>query len=377
MGEIAGKMKIGTDILGRLVMVLLLLSFFLSGSGQLSYNRLDAWMNANTKAMGGRAILVVFKDGKMVYSKSVNDMNNRQKSLNKYVAKKQHKEADLEEYTLNSKQLMASCSKWFSAALVMTFVDEGKIRLDDTVGTWLPVLSLHGKGNITISECLSHLTGIQAPPIKESLKEMKNIHSMDQAVGEIAEMPMEGTHGKIFHYSNTGLQIAAAVIEKISGQSFEELFAERISGPLGLKNTDFGNGPVAFPAGGARSTPEDYLTFLTMILDRGKYKGTSILSEKGISEMEINRIGPEVKIAYSPAEAEGLGYGYGEWVVKNIEGGKRGLWFTSPGLFGSFPWVDNEKNYCGFLMTFYLNNKGRQERYFDLKQLVDQTLQSN
>jgi CubicO group peptidase (beta-lactamase class C family) len=185
---------------------------------------------------------------------------------------------------------------------------------------------------------------------------------------------MEGTHGKVFHYSNNGLQIAAAVIEKISGKSFEELFAERISGPLGLKNTDFGKGPVAFPAGGASSTPEDYLRFLTMILDHGNFNGTRILSEKSVAEMEINRVGPDVKIAYSPAEAEGLGYGYGEWVVKNTKGEKPDYWVTSPGLFGSFPWVDHEKHYCAFLMTFYLNNKGRQDRYFDLKQLVDQSL---
>ena len=131
-------------------------------------------MNENTKAMGGRTILVVYKDGKIIYNKSVNGMNQRQKSLIKYVAKKQGREPEFEPYTLDSRQMIASCSKWLSAALVMTFVDEGKLHLSDTVGTYLPVLSRHGKGNITISECLSHLTGIQAPPLKESLKEMKN-----------------------------------------------------------------------------------------------------------------------------------------------------------------------------------------------------------
>ena len=63
--------------------------------------------------------------------------------------------------------MIASSSKWYSAALVMTFVDEGKLRLTDTVGTWLPVLSTHGKGRITIGECFSHLTGIKEPPLKE------------------------------------------------------------------------------------------------------------------------------------------------------------------------------------------------------------------
>ncbi len=341
---------------------------------QKSFRNLDQWMEAKAGDMGGRTILVIYKDDQVIYNKSVNNMNGRQKMINKYVAKKQGKEADMGAYGPDSREMMASCSKWYSAALIMTFVDEGKLGLKDTVGTWLPVLSSHGKGNITIAECLSHMTGIKTPPLKESLRNMKNIHSMDQAIGEIAEMPMEGRPGEIFHYSNAGLQIAAAVIEKISGKSFETLFAERIANPIGMKNTDFGKGMLAFPAGGARSTPEDYLDFLVMILHHGYFNGNQILNENSIREMEINRVLPGVKVAYSPGEAEGLGYGYGEWVVKNEDETKPGKWVTSPGLFGSFPWVDNEHQYCAFLMTFNMNFKDRHKRYFELKQLVDQSV---
>ena len=322
-------------------------------------------------------MLVVYKDGKIVYNKSVGEMNRRQESLNKYIARKQHDQADLEAYSMNSRLMIASSSKWLSAALVMTFVDEGKLRLSDTVGLYLPLLSLYGKGNITISQCLSHLTGIKAPPLNESLHEMRKVRSMDQAIEEIALLPMEGRPGQVFHYSNIGLQIAGAVIEKIGGKSFEELFADRIAKPLGLKNTDFGKGPVAFPAGGARSTPEDYLSFLTMILQKGSYNGIRILKDESISEMEVDRINPNVRIAYSPVETEGLGYGFGQWVKKYSGEGKPDEWITSPGLFGSFPWVENDKEYCAFLVTFNLNFKGRHERYFTLKRLVDESLQTD
>ena len=377
MGGIIVYRKSRSGTYTSLAFWLFILGFSLSGSAQSSFTQLDDWMEANAKSMGGRTILVVYKDGKIIYNKSVSEMNQRQKSMNRYVARKQGMEAELDPYALNSKQMIASCSKWLSAALVMTFVDDGELRLSDTVGLYLPVLSRYGKGNITISECLSHLTGIKAPPLKESLKEMKKIKSMDQAIGEIASLPMEGTPGKVFHYSNVGLQIAGAVVEKISGKSFEELFADRIAKPLGLKNTDFGNRPVALPAGGASSTPEDYLNFLTMILNKGRLGGRQILTEKSIREMEINRLGPDVKIAYSPGEAEGLGYGFGEWVVKGPETGEPGKWVTSPGLFGSFPWVDNEKQYCAFLMTFNLNFKDRHERYFAMKQILDESLPHN
>jgi len=365
--------SVGNPRLG-FVMVLLCISLF--GQAQTSFEKLDKWMESNTKAMGGRALLVVYKNGKIIYLKSVSEMNQRQTSMNKYMARKQDLAPDLQAYSMDSRQMIASCSKWLSAALVMTFVDEGKLRLSDTVGFYLPVLSLHGKGNITIGQCLSHLTGIQAPPLKKSLKEMRKLSSMDQAIGEIALLPMEGKPGKVFHYSNVGLQMAAAVIERISGKSFEELFAERIAKPMGMKATDFGKGPVAFPAGGAWSTPEDYLNFLNMILQNGSYNGKQILKEESVRDMEVDRIGPDVKIAYSPAEAEGLGYGFGEWVRKYSEGGRSEAWVTSPGLFGSFPWVENKKKYCAFLMTFNLNFKGRHERYFALKQLVDEIVES-
>lgn len=371
------SLKEVSSVCARVGIMLNLAGISLFSQAQSSFAKLDNWMESNTKMMGGRAILAVYKNGKIVYSKSVNEMNHRQESLNKYMARIQDDGADNEEYSMNSRQMIASCSKWLSAALVMTFVDEGKLHLSDTVGLYLPILSQHGKGNITISQCLSHLTGIKAPSLKENLTEMKKLRSMDQAMDEIGLLPMEGTPGKVFHYSNVGLQIAGAVIEKVGGKSFEALFAERIAKPLDLKNTDFGKRPVAFPAGGARSTPEDYLSFLTMILHKGNFNGKRILKEESVREMEVDRLSPDIKISYSPAETEGLGYGYGEWVKITSGERRRDEWITSPGLFGSFPWVENKNQYCAFLMTSNLNFKGRHERYFALKQLVDESLQSN
>lgn len=347
------------------------LLFILSVTAGRAQNpgKLDQWLEDNVKEMGGRAMLVVWKDGKLVHSQSVNEMTGRQKMVNKFIARRQKRTADLSDYTLTTRQPIASCSKWLSAALIMTFVDEGKLRLSDTVGKYLPVLSAHGKGHITIRQCLSHLTGINEPPLKESLRDMRNIHSMDAAIQYIAEMPMEGRPGEVFHYSSAGLQIAGAVIEKISGERFEDLFARRIARPLGMQNTDFGRGPVAMPAGGASSTPEDYLRFLRMILQKGTFEGHRILSEKSIAEMQTDQVTPDVRVAYSPVPMKDIGYGYGEWVVRSGEGT-----VTSPGLFGSIPWVNNEKGYCAFLMTFYVKNDDRAARFRELKQLVDETV---
>jgi CubicO group peptidase (beta-lactamase class C family) len=339
------------------------------------FSRLDQWLKENTGEMGGRSMLVLAdKSGKLIYAHADNQLNMRQKMALRFTARASGRDVDLGDYRLDSKQPIASCSKWLSAALIMTFIDDGSLKLTDTVGKFLPVLSRSGKGNITISQCLSHTTGIKAGSLKESISEMRSVASMDEAMEKIAALPMEGEPGKVFHYSNTGLQIAAAVIEKISGKDFRTLFAERITRPLHLNNTDFGNGRVPLPAGGAWSTPNDYLQFLVMILNKGMYAGKRILSEKAMNDMQVNRITPETRIAYSPAEAgETLGYGFGEWIMQNSnEGTTRTV--TSPGLFGSFPWVDNQKGYCGFLMTYYIKPTGRGERYKELKAIVDQQI---
>jgi CubicO group peptidase (beta-lactamase class C family) len=89
-------------------------------------------------------------------------------------------------------------------------------------------------------------------------------------------------------------------------------------------------------------------------------------------------------VVFSPAEAGNWGYGFGEWVMDltpslsipiaiGREGGRSGA-VTSPGLFGSFPWVDNEKGTAGFLFCFNLKSKGRNEKYKELKQQVDEAL---
>jgi CubicO group peptidase (beta-lactamase class C family) len=352
-----------------------LFCFLLPGAvGAQSFTRLDDWLASNTERLGGRSVLMVYKNDRLVYTKAVNEMSTRQKLGSRLIARRLGKEANTEDFTPGSRIPIASCSKWLSAALVMTFVDEGKLKLSDTVGRFLPVLTQHGKGAITIDECLSHRTGIKAPELKESIAEMQNLTSMDEAIEKIAELPMEGVPGQVFHYSNAGLQIAAAVLEKISGQSFQQLFATRIATPLRMLHTDFGKAKVPLPAGGAWSTAEDYMNFLTMILHQGMFEGKRILSEQSIVAMQANRITKGVTIAYSPAEAGSWGYGYGEWVMEDVAAATKSEAVSSPGLFGSFPWIDYNKGYCAILLAYTIRNKGRHEKYAELKNLVDEAV---
>lgn len=293
------------------------------------------------------------------------------------VAQRKNNDSDklMQDFSPTTRQMIASCSKWLSAALVMTFVEEGRLSLDDSVGKFLPRFTWQGKGHIRIWQCLSHLTGIEPGTLKESIQVMQGLKSMDEAMEMIAGQPMEGEPGKIFHYSNVGIQIAAAIIEHVGGEDFETLFATRIAKPLDMKNTDFGRKNVPLAAGGAWSTPNDYMNFLIMILEKGSFGGKQVLGGKSILEMQQNRVGKDVVVKFTPAEAGNWGYGFGAWVMNEAAIEKQTGGITSPGLFGSFPWVDNEKNYCGFLFSMNLKSRGRNERYKELKRLVDEALE--
>ena len=361
---------------------MLLLQF---ASGQARFVRAENWLKENIQELGGRAVLLVCKDGKIVYNKAENELSRKQKMIGNFIARRRGKDPEvmLQDFSSTTKELIASCSKWLSAALVMTFVDEGKLNLNDTIGKYLPVMSANGKGYIKIWHCLSHLTGIKTPSLKDSRELTTRASSMDEAISNIAIMPMEGTPGKTFHYSSAGLQIAASVMEKISGKDFETLFQERIALPCEMKQTDFGKVIVPLAAGGARSTAEDYMNFLEMIQHDGKFRGKKVLSQESVSEMQKNRISQDTKIAFSPEEAGNWGYGFGEWVMDNspesaksgvIPGSLRSETVTSPGAFGSFPWVDNKLGYTAFLFTLNFRSKGRNEKYKELKKIVDEAI---
>jgi CubicO group peptidase (beta-lactamase class C family) len=367
--------------------LILFLLFFHTTQAQNSWEKIDGWMEQNLEDLGGRAVLIIMKDSQVVYSRQYNDMNKRQKAVAKMKARMKEMEEDalMQDFTPDTRERIASASKWLTAALAMTFIDENKFRLGDTVGKFLPILSKYGKGHIKIWHCLSHTTGIKDGGLRETIASFQKAQNMNEYIEQILEYPMEGAPGKYFRYGNTGLQILAAVMEKVGEKDFETLFQERIAAPLGMTQTDFGMKGLPLAAGGAWSSPNDYIKFLQMILNEGTYQGKKIISKALIHEMQKNKIGRDCIISYSPDEAGKWGYGLGEWLMDNplaIAPKKDGLpesarsqAVCSPGLFGSFPWVDNQKKYAAILFVTNLNRKDRYASYQELKLLIDKNIQ--
>lgn len=318
--------------------------------GQDQFKGVTRVLESKKKALGGNVCMLIFKDNHLLYEKNIG------------------------RYTRDTPDVIASCSKWLTAALVATFFDEGIISPEDTIGKYLPVFSQHGKGNITIGQCISHTSGIEGGQITfRALLERRKVESLAEEVNAFAEKPVSGKPGEVFIYGNIGLNIAGRILEVVTHKDFETLFQERIAKPLGMNHTTFVKGNAVNPSGGATSTASDYMNFLQMILQKGEFQGKQIIRPKTIALMQQSRTAGK-KVIYSPAEATNFEYGWGEWILEKDKNGNSTV-VSSPGLFGTYPWVDLKRNYAAIVFVKNINFKNRQKNYLEIREAVNKAIE--
>ncbi len=334
---------------------LIAVSMLLLQSIQAQYNftELDQKLIASKKDLGSNFSLLVYRDGKIIYDKSIG------------------------EFTTKTQVPIASCSKWLTAALVMVLVDEGKLNLDDKISKYLPIYSKYSKGYITIKQCLSHLTGIESEPIKLiNLLKRNKYNSLEEEVEEFAtKKEIMANPGLEFRYSNIGLNIAGRIVEIVTKRGFEQAMQEKILRPLQMRNTSFSSFNVVNPSGGALSSANDYMNFLSMILNKGIYNGKRILSEQSIQLMQTAQTTTPM-IKYAPSVAIGYNYGLGEWIQETDENGQSTI-VSSPGLFGTWPLIDKCRNYASIIVTKEILSEEKRDVYMSIKKIIDQQIIAN
>jgi CubicO group peptidase (beta-lactamase class C family) len=321
--------------------------------GQQNFPELDDIITQKQKLLGKDFVVMLWKkDDTLVYRKELGDFNSKTQAP------------------------IASCSKWLTAALVMTFVDEGKLSLEDKITKWLPEFEKYGKNYITIRSCLSHMTGIRSEPISLlKLLERKKFNSLEEEVNSFAAKDIQANPGEEFRYSNIGLNIAGRVLEVISKKKFDMLARQRLFLPLLMRRTSFSSldGSAVNPSGGAVSSPEDYMHFLIMLMNKGVYQGRKILSEDAVKEM-LTLQTTLAKIRYAPKAAEGFNYALGAWAADWKDG--KATVLASPGLFGSWPMID----YCrGYAYLFFVKDflsEDRADAQMEIKAVIDEKFPS-
>jgi CubicO group peptidase (beta-lactamase class C family) len=317
---------------------------------QYDWGRLTADLEAKQKLLGNNLVAMIWKDDSLVYKKEMGEFNSKTQAP------------------------IASCSKWLTAALVMQFVDEGKLSLDDKVVKYIPEFEKYFKNYITIRQCLSHTTGIaDDDKFLKRLLARKKFASLEEEVNEMASRDIRANAGTDFWYGNVGLNIAGRVLEVISKKKFEVLIKLKLLNPLGMRKTTFNtlDGTPPNPSGGAISTADDYMKFLVMLLNKGKYNGVQVLSEESVTEMMKVQNKPE-QIKYAPKAAEGFNYASGSWAIE--EKGGVATTLASPGLFGTWPMIDFCRGYAYIVFVKNLLGDERADAHRQLKQTVDEQI---
>ncbi len=121
--------------------------------------------------------------------------------------------------TPNTRFLLASVTKTFTATAIMQLYDRGLLDIDDPVSKYLP--SFPPGDKVKIRNLLSHTGGLP------------DFMSYEQAM----EKPLEFEPGTRVSYSNIGYQMLGKIIEKVSGKSYEEYLQENIFKPAGMSNS--------------------------------------------------------------------------------------------------------------------------------------------
>jgi CubicO group peptidase (beta-lactamase class C family) len=143
--------------------------------------------------------------------------------------------------TTDTKFRLGSITKQFTSALVLQLVDQGKVKLDAKISEYLPSYRKDIGDKVTVHQLLNHTSGIPSytglPGFFNDVS--RNPYTVDEFVKKYASNNLEFEPGSKFSYNNSGYFLLGAIIEKVTGQTYEQALKERILDPLGMKNTGY------------------------------------------------------------------------------------------------------------------------------------------
>ena len=135
--------------------------------------------------------------------------------------------------TTQTPMILGAISKSFTSLAIMQLVEAGNLTLDQTIQSilpWFVVDDTIGSATITIEHCLYHLSGI---PANLNIIILLN-ETLDDILHKYTTISLSSVPGSEFLYSNYNYIILAAIIENVSGQTFEDFLQTNIVDPLGM-----------------------------------------------------------------------------------------------------------------------------------------------
>ena len=244
---------------------------------------------------------------------------------------------------------IASMTKMFAGASILMLVDEGKVSLDDPVTKFIPqlekwmVVAEKDQSHVllkplvrpvTVRHVLSHTSGLTGSSELQQITGFDSTPLKARALSSVTG-PLQWQPGDKYQYGNQGMNIAARIVEIVSGLAYEEFLQKRFFDPLGMTETTFwpseaqigrlagayspnkekngyargGLGFLTKPycdhvrrfpeaGGGLFSTTHDILLYGLMLANDGEWDGRRYLSHAAMEEFRKEQTGT-TKVNYS------------------------------------------------------------------------------
>jgi len=165
--------------------------------------------------------------------------------------------------TIDTKFRISSMTKAFTRILVLQLVEKDILKLDGKITDYLPYYRKDIGDKVTILNLLKHTAGI--PNISSypdfRFDEIRNHHPVDSLVVKWCSNDLEFEPGSRREYCNSGYIILGAIIEKVTGKSYEEVLQENILTPVEMDNSGLADERkvIETMASGYRLTKNGYL----------------------------------------------------------------------------------------------------------------------
>lgn len=141
------------------------------------------------------------------------------------------------EFTIDTKLRMASIAKSMTALAVMQLVEQQKIDLDAPIQTYIPDYPKNNKTQITVRHLLSHTSGIGGYKDGKESGTTKEYTSLSEALDLFKNRELLFEPGTRYSYTTYGYTVLGVVVERVSGQTFEDYMRQNIWDKADMANT--------------------------------------------------------------------------------------------------------------------------------------------
>ena len=277
-----------------LLATLLTLASLTAGYAQtLDKAKLDQLFDRILEKNKGMGSLTLAKDGNVLYTRSF--------------GYSQITGTEKKPLTAATKYRIGSITKMYTAVMIFQLVEEGKLKLTDTLDKFFP--QIPNAGRITIAQMLGHRSGI--PALRPGASWWLQPRTKDEIIAAIAKGQPEFEPDTKTAYSNTGYNVLGYIVEKAGGKPYPDALKERITSKIGLNDTYVGIGKgdpgkneatsyrhaggwseaneidLSIPGGGGAilSTPGDMAIFIKALFD------LKLVSQDSLKQMTTMRNG--------------------------------------------------------------------------------------